>query len=113
MSGENLIYRTMNFDKCSVAKKFPTATCSEEFFLGEGFLKLYFGARSELLISQRSFEPSPRYLRAENGEGIRSSNKFIECIDECQTDRQRAGKNSRAHDENTVFESFLHNNYFL
>ena len=39
---------------------------------------------------------------------FRFSNEFIHCIDECQTDCQWTGKNSRAHRQNTVAEEFLH-----
>ena len=42
------------------------------------------------------------------GKFFSNLNQFIEGVDECQTDCQRAGKNSRAHREDTVFEVFLH-----
>ena len=41
-------------------------------------------------------------------EVSRSLNQFVHRVDKCQTDCQRAGKNSCASREDTVFEDFLH-----
>ena len=54
-------------------------------------------------MRRRVLESAAQILRR-----VEWSDEFIERVDECQTDCQRAGKNSRAHREDTVFEVFLH-----
>ena len=50
--------------------------------------------------------PATFVRREETPPQLVKLNQFIDGVDECQTDCQRAGKNSRAHREDTVFEVF-------